>query len=482
MKKMIMAALVAALFWTFGYGGGPAGKWQGTISESGRDTPVELELRVTGNRVEGSLAILGETGAEIEKGTTLPIVEGKRDGDSLFFIVPVTGRIDNDALVFDLRLRGDKLEGTAHEMRQGSPLITMRFTRKIEGAAPPLPAPASPARRFAISRDIDLFLRVPDAWKDDLSKPSGENPPTITFTPAVGTSFMIMVTIGGVTKYGTPIRDENDLRQRVETMARSVEKQLGGKPLEIKRLSGQESHGLYFSAAGGATRPGEYKYLTRGIAVIGQVILAFNILTNEGQEAAAEAALAMLRGARLQPPPDKAGAAGATLPPPPGPQPAAGVTGELEGCWSFHVKGWRDYMGPSWQRDHAARAREEQGQVLVVRFTGKGNDYKGKIAVPPGAIPPPTAFDTRGGRSHLFQKKVLLFTLKKIGENHYRGVHGLVKDRDELGQWWRTCDIVVFGAAAKFISPSNDKSPQLLEFKDPAGDLMLSYREDEIKR
>jgi len=140
MKKMTWAALAAVLFAFAGLNGaaaddGPVGKWRGTISERGRDTLVELELRLDGALVAGSLAILGDAGPDVEKGTAFPIVQGERDGGKLSFVVAIVeGKIDNDALVFDLQWQGEKLEGTLHEKREGSPLIPVVFARWTEAS------------------------------------------------------------------------------------------------------------------------------------------------------------------------------------------------------------------------------------------------------------------------------------------------------------------------------------------------------------
>jgi len=46
-----------------------------------------------------------------------------------------------------------------------------------------------------------------------------------------------------------------------------------------------------------APAPREYKYLTRGIVRVGEIALAFTVLTNDGQEGVVKATLKMLRTA-----------------------------------------------------------------------------------------------------------------------------------------------------------------------------------------
>ena len=67
--------------------------------------------------------------------------------------------------------------------------------------------------------------------------------------------------------------------------------------LIVKELSGPACHGYYFSATDKAPKSGEYAYMTQGIARTGDILIAFTVLTNDGQEAVVKAALDMLRGA-----------------------------------------------------------------------------------------------------------------------------------------------------------------------------------------
>jgi len=134
MNRVIVAALAIVLVAQAGYAvsdpKAPAGQWRGIIKESGKDTLVGLDLKVTAETVEGRLAVLSETGQDLEKGMTFPIVQGKRSGDDLqFFVAIAGGKVDSDALFFELKYRDETLAGTAHENRPGSALIPVCFTR-----------------------------------------------------------------------------------------------------------------------------------------------------------------------------------------------------------------------------------------------------------------------------------------------------------------------------------------------------------------
>jgi hypothetical protein len=69
------------------------------------------------------------------------------------------------------------------------------------------------------------------------------------------------------------------------------------KSLPLKALTGPSGSGYYFVATDRAPALGEWKYLTQGIIRVDDIVLAFTILTNDGQEATVTAALGMLRHA-----------------------------------------------------------------------------------------------------------------------------------------------------------------------------------------
>jgi len=65
--------------------------------------------------------------------------------------------------------------------------------------------------------------------------------------------------------------------------------------IEIRTLKVDGGTGYYFSATDRAPNPGEYKYLTQGMLPVGELVVTFTILSNDGGEAAVSAALTLLR-------------------------------------------------------------------------------------------------------------------------------------------------------------------------------------------
>ena len=107
-----------------------SGTWQGTVTEKGKSTLVELSLQEKDGKIEGKLTVLGETGGDVDQGMNFTLVQVERSNDRLKFIMPVGGEGDGDNVTFDLRVEGNRLEGTAHEMRKGSKDLPVTFTKK----------------------------------------------------------------------------------------------------------------------------------------------------------------------------------------------------------------------------------------------------------------------------------------------------------------------------------------------------------------
>jgi hypothetical protein len=155
----------------------------------------------------------------------------------------------------------------------------------------------SSTRQFLIPGHGELVLQVPEAWKFELLQPQDNLPPTITFSPISGKLFKVMVTAGGSADPEAQALDTGTMRMQVESTAKGAEGQSVEKFLKVQELAGPVISGFYFSATDKAPKTGEYPCMTQGVARMGEIVLAFTILTHTGQEAIVRTALEMLRGA-----------------------------------------------------------------------------------------------------------------------------------------------------------------------------------------
>lgn len=142
-----------------------------------------------------------------------------------------------------------------------------------------------------------LALLVPDGWTSDVQQPPNRLPPTIGFKPRSGTPFVVLVTAGPSMGPGGKVPEGAAIRLQVVAAAKEAASQSVEGVLPVQAIKGAEGRGFYFAATDRAPKPGEYKYLTQGIILVGDISLAFTILTNDGQEAVVRSALEMLRSA-----------------------------------------------------------------------------------------------------------------------------------------------------------------------------------------
>jgi hypothetical protein len=151
-------------------------------------------------------------------------------------------------------------------------------------------------QRFKLPGHGELQLRVPASWVATVSQPSENLPPTIVLKAKSGQPFEILVTtvwaVGGGALPGLA-----EVKQEVGAAAKEAGPQSVEGTLSLQEFSGASNHGYYFKATDRAPKVGEFKYLTQGIVCLGQINLAFTILTNDGQDSVVKAALDALREA-----------------------------------------------------------------------------------------------------------------------------------------------------------------------------------------
>lgn len=145
---------------------------------------------------------------------------------------------------------------------------------------------------YALAGHGALELPVPAHWKSEVYRPPGGQAPTISMRPASGAAFRVMLVPD--VKPMTP----DDMERRVRHDAGKAAPRALEKNLMVKPLRGYVNFGYYFSATDTAPRPGEFKIMNRGIVRVGDMMVSFTILTNDGQHAAVKKVFAMLLHAK----------------------------------------------------------------------------------------------------------------------------------------------------------------------------------------
>jgi hypothetical protein len=162
----------------------------------------------------------------------------------------------------------------------------------------PLAALAATSR-IALPSGDDLWIDVPAAWNQKFEAPDSKTPPGVRLMQSQGATFNVFITPLSGTPAGGAMADQNKLRAIVTAASRDALAQSVEMSIPVHELTGDHVQGFYFSATDRAPKPEEWKYLTQGMVNIDGAPFAFTILTNDGQEDIAKAALELIRAASL---------------------------------------------------------------------------------------------------------------------------------------------------------------------------------------
>jgi hypothetical protein len=152
-------------------------------------------------------------------------------------------------------------------------------------------------KSFALPDKSGLELTIPARWKDELKANPGSAPATIMLTPRDGAPFQVFVTPVARQRPGASVDTAIRMRETVQQAADKVKPSAVEPYLSVEELPGAPGPGYYFSATDREPKPGEFKYLTEGMLLVGDVVVSFSVLTNDGQEKVRDEALAMLKSA-----------------------------------------------------------------------------------------------------------------------------------------------------------------------------------------
>jgi hypothetical protein len=112
-----------------------------------------------------------------------------------------------------------------------------------------------------------------------------------------GSPFKVLITTIWSAKGSSPLPNTDQLKQKVRESAEQVRPQAVEKVIEVKDLKGSAAVGYYFTATDRAPKPGEFKYMTQGMIRVGDLMVVFTVLTNDGQSKIIDEALAMMKSA-----------------------------------------------------------------------------------------------------------------------------------------------------------------------------------------
>jgi hypothetical protein len=160
-----------------------------------------------------------------------------------------------------------------------------------------LSAQENTPRRYELPGFNALELSLPAGWKDAVDEQPGGADITIELGPAEGAGFEVFLRPEANGEPPGRIEAAETLRAGVREDALRQTPGSVALPLELRRLQGTAGVGFYFVATDYSAAQAELPNLVQGALLVGGLVLRFEILSQSGQEAAVEQALALLQGA-----------------------------------------------------------------------------------------------------------------------------------------------------------------------------------------
>lgn len=142
-----------------------------------------------------------------------------------------------------------------------------------------------------------LVLKMPASWKSKVAQPPNGLPPTIHVAQGEGAPFKVLFTPIWPLRADIKLPTQAKMKSIVKHMTDRVAQEAVEKTLKIRSLKGKTGSGYFFAATDRAPKPGEFKILTQGMIKTDGLIIAFTILTNDGQQNIVHDALSMLSAA-----------------------------------------------------------------------------------------------------------------------------------------------------------------------------------------
>lgn len=153
-------------------------------------------------------------------------------------------------------------------------------------------------RRFLLPDHGAVAMTVPPTWIDRVRQPPDRLPPTIVFAPEMGNTFQIMVTPLWPGKKDAPVPSDRDIRSRVERSVDDVRSQAVEASIPVRELKREGVRGYYFSVTDKASKAGEFKFMTQGTVVAGELVILFTVLSNDTTGKIANDAVVMIGSIR----------------------------------------------------------------------------------------------------------------------------------------------------------------------------------------
>ena len=149
--------------------------------------------------------------------------------------------------------------------------------------------------RIPIAGHGAIEFPLPEGWTYGIRQP-GAMPPTIQFEPEKGRKFKTLVSVLWSPKGDPSFNSLDNILAAIESARARAAMSAVEDEIPIQVIKGEHIVGRYFVATDRAPKPGEYRYMTHGIAALDDLMLTFTILSNDRKGGISSAGLRMLEG------------------------------------------------------------------------------------------------------------------------------------------------------------------------------------------
>ena len=158
------------------------------------------------------------------------------------------------------------------------------------------------ATRFSVGPNGALALRLPEAWKPKIkkfeAKKEGNAGLALNFESPEPAGWAVL--FSGFWNYNSPRRfSADELKAQVAGLGAKYADQAAEPSPEVREIHGDGVTGYFISMTDKEPKPSEYEYLSQGVVRVGEMTIAFTVLSNGNPEPTLGKALSMLSTARF---------------------------------------------------------------------------------------------------------------------------------------------------------------------------------------
>lgn len=151
--------------------------------------------------------------------------------------------------------------------------------KKEKPAVKRKPLPGYEERAIVIRKHGTLILRVPKGWKQEINKPHGDLPPTITFRPGKGDDFEIHITALWSPEGDKKFNSEAVINRAIGMDRDQMRQRAAESELVVKKFKGHKRKGYYVFATDKEPQPGKFVYIIRAGIGVGDFLLSTTVLS-----------------------------------------------------------------------------------------------------------------------------------------------------------------------------------------------------------